>query len=124
LSSRTYKVLIAQPEYLLAMKSLACRIGEAFHDEEDVRYLLRLLDIRRHENALQVITRFYPLERFPRKTRYALAQLLPAAQSVEAAPRSLAPIEIIGIAIPSWHERLAITAAAASGSFRKGVKSM
>ena len=71
------KVLLAQPEYLLAMKCLAFRIGAEFHDEDDVRYLLRLLDIKGHEQVLQIITRYYPLERFPQKTLYALAELLP-----------------------------------------------
>jgi hypothetical protein len=72
------KILVAQPEYVLAMKGLAFRIGAEFHDEDDVRYLLRLLDIRSHEQAVQIITRYYPLERFPQKTLYALAELLPA----------------------------------------------
>jgi hypothetical protein len=72
------KVLIAQPGYLLAMKCLAFRIGAEFHDEEDIRYLLRHLDIRSQEQAKQVITRYYPLDRFPQKTLYALAELLPA----------------------------------------------
>ena len=72
------KILVAQPEYLLAMKCLAFRIGAEFHDEDDVRYLLRLMDVRSHEQAVQIITRYYPLERFPQKTLYALAELLPA----------------------------------------------
>jgi hypothetical protein len=74
------KILIAQPAYLLAMKCLAFRIGAEFHDEEDVRYLLRHLDIRTHEQALQLIARYYPLDRYPHKTLYALAELLPADQ--------------------------------------------
>ena len=37
------RVLVAQPEYLWAMKCLEWRIGADFHDAEDVRYLLRLL---------------------------------------------------------------------------------
>jgi Nucleotidyltransferase of unknown function (DUF6036) len=74
------KVLIAQPEYLLAMKCLAFRIGAEFHDEDDVRYLLRHLDIRSHDQALQLISRFYPLQCFPQKTLYALAELLPTTQ--------------------------------------------
>jgi len=74
------KILLAQPEYLLAMKCLAFRIGAEFHDEDDVRYLIRLLDIRTSPQAIQVITRYYPLERFPQKTLYALAELLPAVQ--------------------------------------------
>jgi hypothetical protein len=72
------KILIAQPEYLLAMKCLAFRIGAEFHDEDDVRYLLRHLDVRSHEQAVRIIARYYPLERFPQKTLYALAELLPA----------------------------------------------
>jgi Nucleotidyltransferase of unknown function (DUF6036) len=70
------RVMLAQPEYLLAMKCLAMRIGEEFHDEDDIRYLLRHLDIRTYEAAVEVITRYYPLERFPQKTLYALEELL------------------------------------------------
>lgn len=71
------RVMVALPEYLLAMKCLAMRIGAEFHDEDDVRYLLRHLDIRAQDKALAVITKYYPLERFPQKTLYALAELLP-----------------------------------------------
>jgi hypothetical protein len=71
------RIMVAQPEYLLAMKCLSLRIGEEFHDEDDIRYLLRLLDITSYERAVAVITRFYPQERFPQKTLYALAELLP-----------------------------------------------
>ena len=70
-------VMVAQPQYLLAMKCLALRIGAEFHDEDDIRYLLRHLDIGSYEQAVRVITRFYPLDRFPQKTLYALAELLP-----------------------------------------------
>jgi len=71
------RVLVAQPEYLLAMKCLALRIGAEFHDEDDIRYLLRHLDVRSEQQAIGIITRFYPLERFPQKTLYALGELLP-----------------------------------------------
>jgi hypothetical protein len=71
------RVMVAQPEYLLAMKCLAMRIGAEFHDEADVRFLLRLLDIQTCDRALAIITKYYPLERFPQKTRYALEELLP-----------------------------------------------
>lgn len=69
-------VLVAQPEYLLAMKCLAWRIGAEFHDEDDVRYLLRLLGLSTYPQALEVIARYYPLERFPQKTLYGLGELL------------------------------------------------
>lgn len=71
------RIMVAQPAYLLAMKCLALRIGAEFRDEDDVRYLLRHLDIATYQEALAVITRYYPLERFPQKTLYALAELLP-----------------------------------------------
>ena len=71
------RVMVAQPQYLLAMKCLAMRIGAEFHDEDDIRYLLRYLDLRNYEDAVAVITMYYPLERFPQKTLYALAELLP-----------------------------------------------
>jgi hypothetical protein len=71
------RVMMAQPQYLLAMKCLAMRLGAEFHDEEDVRFLLRLLEITDYETAVNVITKYYPVERFPQKTLYALAELLP-----------------------------------------------
>ena len=71
------RVMVAQPEYLLAMKCLAMRIGAEFHDEDDVRYLIRHLGIASYDQAVEVVTRFYPLERFPQKTLYALGELLP-----------------------------------------------
>lgn len=71
------RIMVAQPQYLLAMKCLAMRIGAEFHDEDDIRYLLRYLDLRNYEDAIAVITMYYPLERFPQKTLYALAELLP-----------------------------------------------
>jgi hypothetical protein len=69
-------VLTAEPEYLLAMKCLAFRLGAEFHDEADVRFLLRLLAIERYAVAVETITRYYPLERFPQKTLYALEEIL------------------------------------------------
>lgn len=71
------RVMVAQPDYLLAMKCLAFRIGAEFHDEDDIRYLLRHQNISRFAHAKEIITRYYPLERFPQKTLYALNELLP-----------------------------------------------
>ena len=70
------RIMVAQPEYLFAMKCLSLRIGAEFHDEDDVRFLLRYLNTESYERALKIITRFYPEERFPQKTLYALEELL------------------------------------------------
>jgi hypothetical protein len=76
LSLEALKVYVAKPEYLLAMKCLSMRIGEEFHDEGDVRFLLRYLNITEYNNALSIITRYYPTEMFPQKTMYALEEIL------------------------------------------------
>lgn len=71
------KIMVARPDYLLAMKCLSFRLGEESHDEDDIRFLLRYLDISSYDLAVEVISRFYPRERFPQKTLYALGELLP-----------------------------------------------
>ncbi len=75
------RVMIAQPEYLLAMKCVAMRIGAEFHDEDDVRFLLRWLNVESVGQAAQIIERFYPVERIPQKTLYALGEILGDASS-------------------------------------------
>ena len=70
------RVMVARPEYLLAMKCLALRLGEEFHDLDDVRFLLRLLNVTTASNARAIITQYYPAERFPPKAMFALEELL------------------------------------------------
>ena len=69
------KVMVAQAEYLLAMKCLSMRIGEEFHDIDDIQYLLHYLNIGDYNTALDIIVQYYPLERFPQKTLYALEEI-------------------------------------------------
>ncbi len=70
------RVFIAVPGYLLALKCIAFRLGPEFHDEEDVRYLLRYLNVERSADALAIVERYFPAERIPPKTRFALEELL------------------------------------------------
>lgn len=71
------RVFVARPEYLLAMKCAAMRLGEEFHDVDDVRYLLRFLNVTTAEAALEIVTRYYDESQLLPKTRLALAELLP-----------------------------------------------
>jgi hypothetical protein len=71
------RVMLAEPAYLLAMKCMAMRLGAESRDEDDVRFLLRLLDVRSLDEAIGLITKYYPLEQIPQKTLYALPELLP-----------------------------------------------
>jgi hypothetical protein len=70
------QVFVALPDYLLAMKCAAMRLGEEFHDLDDVRFLLRYLNITTAAAALAVITRYFDEEQIPLKTRLALEELL------------------------------------------------
>lgn len=70
------RIMTAAPEYLLAMKCLAMRIGEDSRDADDVRFLLRYLNFTESAAALEVVGRYYPLERVPQRTLYALEEML------------------------------------------------
>jgi hypothetical protein len=71
------KVFTPVPEYLLAMKCIAFRLGPEFHDEDDVRYLLRYLNVERARDALAIVERYFPSDQIPPKTRFALEEILP-----------------------------------------------
>jgi hypothetical protein len=70
------RLFVARPAYLLAMKCAAMRLGEEFRDLDDVRYLLRYLDIRSAEQALAVVTKYFDESQLLPKTRLALEGLL------------------------------------------------
>lgn len=71
------RVFVAQPSYLLAMKCAAMRLGEEFHDVDDVRYLLRYLNITTAAEAMDLVTMYFDASQLPPKTRFALEELLP-----------------------------------------------
>jgi predicted nucleotidyltransferase len=71
-------VFTARPEYLLAMKCAAMRLGEEFHDLDDVRYLLRYLNLTTADEALEIVTRYFDEKQLLPKTRLALEELLPS----------------------------------------------
>ena len=70
------KVFYATAEYLLAMKCLSMRLGKEFHDESDVRFLLRYLNLRKLDEVTKIIQKFYPTKDIPQKTFYALEEFL------------------------------------------------
>jgi predicted nucleotidyltransferase len=73
------RVFVANASYLLAMKCMAMRLSEEFHDLDDVRYLLRYLNITDAGEALAVVTSYFDETQIPLRTRLALEELLPRA---------------------------------------------
>jgi hypothetical protein len=70
------QVFVARPEYLLAMKCAAMRLGPEFADVEDVRYLLRWLNVTTVDEALAIVERYFSEDLLLPKTRLVLEELL------------------------------------------------
>lgn len=70
------RVFVARPRYLLAMKCAAMRLGEEFRDLDDVRYLLRFLNVTTADEALEIVTRYFDESQLLPKTRLVLEELL------------------------------------------------
>lgn len=56
-------ILIASPQYLLAMKIMAMRMNEADHDIEDINLLINHLGLQSSDEALEVVYKYYPRNR-------------------------------------------------------------
>jgi hypothetical protein len=70
------RIFAPHPEYLLSMKCMAMRLGEEYHDREDVAALLRILGLRRMRDAEAILGRYYSLDRYPVRAMYVLQELL------------------------------------------------
>ncbi len=70
------RIYVPQSGYLLAMKCLALRLGEEFHDLQDVAVLVRELGLRSIEEAESILGQYYDLARYPAKARYVLEELI------------------------------------------------
>jgi len=66
------------PEYLLAMKCMASRLGgteDGGSDVTDIRFLIRHLELQSAEAVLEIVARYYPASRVPVKTQYLVEGL-------------------------------------------------
>jgi hypothetical protein len=75
--SEGLRVLIASPEYLFAMKCLAMRAGDVTNhgDVDDIRRLAASLGIASANQAIELVSRFYPANILPPKTRFGLEEM-------------------------------------------------
>jgi hypothetical protein len=66
------------PEYLLAMKCMAARIGAAADEATDVAdiiFLIRRLKLQSARDVLGLVGQYYPANRIPVKTQYLVEGL-------------------------------------------------
>ncbi len=71
------------PEYLLAMKCMASRLGSTTGEQSDVPdiiFLLRKLRIVSAQQALDIVARYYPANHISVKTQYLLEGLFEEGQ--------------------------------------------
>ena len=73
LSLSNLHVLVAETDYLFAMKALAARVDTS--DRDDMRLLIRELKIQRLDDALQVVEKYYPRNLVKPATLYFLEEL-------------------------------------------------
>jgi hypothetical protein len=67
------------PEYLLAMKCMAARIGgttDEPSDVADVAFLIRHLKLKSAKEVLDLVGQYYPASRIPVKTQYLVEGLI------------------------------------------------
>jgi hypothetical protein len=67
------KVFVPEPDYLLAMKTLAARVDAT--DKEDVKTLLRELHIQSVEDVFAILEKYYPSEQIRPATRFFVEEL-------------------------------------------------
>jgi hypothetical protein len=66
------------PEYLLAMKSMASRIGCTTgenSDVSDIMFLIRHLGLKSAHDVLDIVAQYYPSNQIPVKTQYLIEGL-------------------------------------------------
>lgn len=72
------RVTAPVPEYLLAMKCLASRISAgtgAIGDLADIRFLIRHLGLTSVEQAVAIVSKYYPDEQIPARARFVLEDI-------------------------------------------------
>ena len=64
------------PGYVLAVKCAAMRLGVDFGEGEDVRYVLRAMNINSTEAAMSIVTRYFSERQLAPDTRASLERIL------------------------------------------------
>ena len=67
-------VYVATPKYMLAMKCLSARLDNV-NEADDIKFLIKLLKISSITEVYEIITKYYPIERFKLKIHYALQEI-------------------------------------------------
>jgi hypothetical protein len=67
------KIFIPEPDYLLAMKTLAARVDAP--DRSDIELLIKVLGIKRADEVFAVLEKYYPRQQIKPATQYFIEEL-------------------------------------------------
>jgi hypothetical protein len=67
------KVFVPEPDYLLAMKTLAARVEAT--DKQDVQFLINLLGLKSAPEVFSILEKYYPRQRIKPATQFFIEDL-------------------------------------------------
>jgi hypothetical protein len=67
------KVYVPEPDYLLAMKTLAARVDTT--DKGDVQLLIKLLGLKTAEEVFTILEKYYPRQQIKPATQFFIEEL-------------------------------------------------
>jgi hypothetical protein len=67
------KVHVADPEYILAMKSMAARVDT--RDKQDIKFLIRKLGIKSAQEVFDMLEKYYPKKQIKPATQFFIEEL-------------------------------------------------
>ncbi|MEO6724157.1 MAG: hypothetical protein ABIU20_07835 [Blastocatellia bacterium] len=67
------KVYVPEPDYLLAMKTLAARVDAS--DKDDIMFLLKLLKLQTANEVFAILEKYYPRQRIKPATQFFVEEL-------------------------------------------------
>lgn len=71
------RVFIARPDYLLAMKCLAMRLGSPMsRDSDDIKTLVRHLGLKEATQVLDIVANYYPNRTIPPRTQFGVEEIM------------------------------------------------
>lgn len=73
LDAPNLKVYVPEPDYLLAMKTLASRVDTT--DQQDIRFLIGLLGLTKPEEVFALLEKYYPRQQIRPATQFFVEEL-------------------------------------------------
>ena len=67
------KVYVPEPDYLLAMKTLAARVEGT--DKQDIQFLIKLMGLTKAEEVFSILETYYPHQQIKPATQYFVEEL-------------------------------------------------